>query len=154
MKNRTAAKDTLFRLATGVHRAVFRATKGRVLGRTLGMPVVDLITVGRRSGQERSTILAVPVVDGDRLVLVASFGGDDRDPAWYLNLRAHPVVRVTGLGTTRTMRARTASEEERAALWPRIVNSYKGYANYQTRTRRRIPVVVLEPAAVADNADA
>ncbi|SDS10897.1 nitroreductase/quinone reductase family protein [Actinopolymorpha singaporensis] len=150
MKTRTAVKDRLFRMATGAHRALFTATKGRVLGRTLGMPAIELITVGRRSGQERSTMLTVPVVDGDRLVLVASFGGDDRHPAWYLNLRAHPTVRVTGFGTTRTMRARTAGEEERAALWPRIVASYRGYANYQTRTTRRIPVVVLEPVTDVD----
>lgn len=150
MKTRTAAKDTFHRLSTGAHRAVFTATKGRVLGRALGMPVIELITVGRRSGQERSTMLTVPVVDGDRLVLVASFGGDDRDPAWFHNLRVHPTVRVTGLGATRTMRARIAGEEERAALWPRIVASYRGYANYQARTTRRIPVVVLEPTNDAD----
>jgi deazaflavin-dependent oxidoreductase (nitroreductase family) len=150
MRTRTAVKDRLTRLGTGAHRAVFTASKGRVFGRALGMPVIELVTVGRRSGRERSTMLTVPVVDGDRLVLVASYGGDDRHPAWYLNLRAHPTVRVTGLGATRTMRARVAGEEEHAALWPRIVSSYQGYANYQTRTTRRIPVVVLEPATDPD----
>jgi deazaflavin-dependent oxidoreductase (nitroreductase family) len=150
MKAPTAVKDRLFRLSTGAHRALFTITKGRVAGRALGMPVIELITVGRRSGRERSTMLTVPVVDENRLVLVASFGGDDRDPAWFHNLRAHPTVRVTGLGATRTMQARIAGDEERAALWPRIVASYQGYANYQTRTTRRIPVVVLEPLTDAE----
>jgi deazaflavin-dependent oxidoreductase (nitroreductase family) len=109
------------------------------------MPVVELVTTGRRSGKERSTMLAVPVVDGDRLVLVASFGGDDRHPAWYLNLQANPEVHATIAGSTRAMIARTATEEERAELWPRITSTFEGYARYQERTRRPIPVVILEP---------
>jgi deazaflavin-dependent oxidoreductase (nitroreductase family) len=76
---------------------------------------------------------------------VASFGGDDRHPAWYLNLRANPEVRVTIAGSTRTMIARIATEEERAELWPQIISVFEGYARYQKRTERPIPVVVLEP---------
>jgi deazaflavin-dependent oxidoreductase (nitroreductase family) len=109
------------------------------------MPLVELVTTGRRSGKERSTMLAVPIIDADRLVLVASFGGDDRHPAWYLNLQANPEVRATIAGTTRTMIARTATEEERVELWPQITSRYQGYARYQERTERPIPVVILEP---------
>jgi deazaflavin-dependent oxidoreductase (nitroreductase family) len=80
------------------------------------------------------------------LVVVASFGGDDRHPAWYLNLQANPEVRVTiGGSTRRTMIARTATDEERAELWRQIISTFEGYARYQERTERQIPVVILEP---------
>jgi deazaflavin-dependent oxidoreductase (nitroreductase family) len=138
-------KDALYRVSTAIHRAVFRASKGRILGKAFGMPVAELVTTGRRSGKKRSTMLAVPITEGDRLVLVASFGGDDRHPAWYLNLRANPQVRATTAGSTRVMTARTANEEERAELWPRITSVFEGYARYQERTERPIPVVILEP---------
>ena len=76
---------------------------------------------------------------------MASKGGDDRNPEWYLNLTANPGVDVTLNGTTTPMRARTASAEEKAELWPTIVAAYKGYAGYQKRTDRDIPVVICEP---------
>ncbi|BCJ28113.1 nitroreductase [Actinocatenispora sera] len=110
----------------------------------MGMPVAELVTVGRRTGRERATMLAVPVLEADRLVLVASFGGDDRHPAWFLNLRANPSVRVTVAGSTRRPTARVATGAERAALWSRIVERYAGYARYQQRTERELPIVVLE----------
>jgi deazaflavin-dependent oxidoreductase (nitroreductase family) len=92
------------------------------------MPLVELVAIGLRSGKERSTMFAVPIVDSDRLVLVASFG-DDRHPAWHLNLQANPEVRATFAGSTRTMIARTATEEERAELWTRITSVFEGYAD-------------------------
>ena len=88
-------KDALFKVSTGLHRGVFTVSNGRIFGTVLGMPVVKLVTIGRSSGKERSTMLTAPIADGDRLVLVASFGGDDRHPAWYRNLEANPQVRVT-----------------------------------------------------------
>jgi len=139
------SKDVLYKVATRIHRALFNVSKGRILGKAFGMPVAELVTTGRKSGKERSTMLAVPIADGDRVVLVASFGGDDRHPAWYLNLQANPEVRVTMAGSNRTMLARLATEEERAELWPRITSVFEGYARYQGRTERPIPVVVLEP---------
>jgi deazaflavin-dependent oxidoreductase (nitroreductase family) len=90
-------------------------------------------------------MLVVPIVDGDRLVLAASFGGDERHPGWYLNLQASPEVRATFAGSTRTMIARISTEEERAELWPRITSVFEGYARYQERTERPIPVIILEP---------
>jgi deazaflavin-dependent oxidoreductase (nitroreductase family) len=107
--------------------------------------LVQFVTIGRRSGKARAKMLSVPIIAGDRLVLVASFGGDDRHPAWYLNLRSNPEVRVTIAGLTRTMIARIATEEERAELWPQIISVFEGYARYQKRTERPIPVVILEP---------
>ena len=118
------SKEALYKVATGIHRAVFNISKGRIFGKAFGMPVVELVTTGRRSGKERSTMLAAPIVDADRLVLVASYGGDDRHPTWYLNLRANPEVRVTIAGSTRTMIARIATEEEKDELWPQITSRY------------------------------
>lgn len=78
-------------------------------------------------------------------MLVASFGGDDRHPAWYRNLRANPDVEVLLRGRTRSVHARTATGAERDELWARIVRIYEGYDRYQRRTDRQIPVVILEP---------
>ena len=135
---------------TGLHRALLRITGGR-LGRRLGsMPVIDLTTRGRKSGQLRTTILTVPHREpgshGERLIVIASRGGDDLQPAWYLNLVAEPTVQVAQWGEhPRPYRARTADPDERARLWPLAVKAYRGYAQYQRKTTREIPVVILEP---------
>ena len=142
---RMRSKDALYKVATRIHLALFNVSKGRILGKAFGMPVVELVTTGRKSGKERSTMLAASIADGDRVVLVASYGGDDRHPAWYLNLQANPEVKVTIAGSTHPMIARTATEEERGELWPRITSVFEGYARYQERTERPIPVVILEP---------
>lgn len=109
------------------------------------MPVLLLTTTGRRTGRARRTVLTTPVHDDDRIVLVASYGGDDRHPAWFLNLRDAPDVTVAMEGRTRSMTARIASDEEKGDLWLRIVAAYGGYGSYQGRTDRDIPVVILEP---------
>jgi deazaflavin-dependent oxidoreductase (nitroreductase family) len=139
------AKDASTRVLTGIHRAVFRVSKGRLANTGFRMPVLELTTIGRKTGKRRSTMLTSPVQDGERLVLVASYGGDDRHPTWFLNLRDHPDVEITMRGETRAMKARVASAEEKAELWPRVVEAYKGYAQYQTRTDRDIPLVIVEP---------
>lgn len=126
------------------HRAVLRLSGGRLLARPFGMPTVALTTIGRRSGQPRTVLLTTPVHDAQRLVLVASKGGDDRHPDWYRNLVADPEVTLTLDGEPRRMLARTASPEEKAELWPDIVAAYRGYASYQRRTNRDIPVVICE----------
>lgn len=128
-----------------VHRAVLALSRGR-LGWDLGrMPVVQLHTVGRSSGLRRSTMLTAPVHGDGRYVLVASKGGDDRNPEWYENLCANPEVELTVSGETRPYRARTASESEKAELWPEIVSAYPGYDSYRRRTRRNIPVILCDP---------
>jgi len=110
------------------------------------MPVVELTTTGRKSGQPRSVMLTSPVQDGDTWVVVASRGGDDQHPAWYLNLRDHPEVEVSLQGKVKQpMRARIATPEERARLWPQVTTVHKGYAGYQEKTEREIPLVLLEP---------
>jgi deazaflavin-dependent oxidoreductase (nitroreductase family) len=138
-------KDVVARLVTGFHEAVFRVSNGRVGNKGFGMPVVMLTTTGRKSGKRRTTMLTSPTQDGEGIVLVASYGGDDRHPAWFLNLRDNPEVEVTMRGQTRPMRARVASSEEKAELWPRVVAAYRGYGQYQKRTERDIPLVIVEP---------
>jgi len=137
--------DISLKTVSQVHRTIVHLTGGRILGSALGMPVVELHTVGRKSGQPRSTMLTAPVVDGDRVVLVASKGGDDRNPDWYLNLMAHPEAEVTMAGRRRPILARRASPQEKAELWPRVVRAYQGYGSYQRRTERDIPLVICEP---------
>lgn len=141
-----AIKDLIAKTVTMTHETVFRLSQGRLLGKIMGMPVVILTTTGRKSGQRRSTMLTSPVALGDALVLVASYGGDPRHPAWFLNLQANPDVEITSGGSTRKMRARIATPDEKAELWPKVIAAYKGYAAYQERTDRDIPLVIVEPA--------
>ncbi|MEV8268447.1 nitroreductase family deazaflavin-dependent oxidoreductase [Microbacterium sp. NPDC076911] len=141
----TALKDFGHRMVNRVHRAILAVSGGR-LGSTMGsMPVIELTTIGRTSGSPRTVMLTAPIHDDDRYVIVASKGGDSRHPAWYLNLVANPEVEVSVHGRTIPMTARTATPDERAELWPKITRSYRGYAGYQTKTTREIPVVICEP---------
>lgn len=140
-----AVTDFGHRMLNRVHRGILAVSGGRVGARLGTMPVVELHTVGRSSGARRSVMLTSPIHDDGRYVLVASKGGDDRHPAWYLNLVADPAVELTVEGRTTPMVARTATGDERAALWSRIVREYRGYGGYQRKTSREIPVVVCEP---------
>jgi deazaflavin-dependent oxidoreductase (nitroreductase family) len=144
MSLQQAIADAGFRLMNSSHRAILRLSHGRVLHTAFGMPVVELRTIGRKTGQSRTTVLTAPVHDAARVVLVASKGGDARDPQWYGNLKANPDVEILIEGENRMLRARTASEGEHAELWPRIVSAYKGYGGYQNKTTRTIPVVICE----------
>jgi deazaflavin-dependent oxidoreductase (nitroreductase family) len=139
------AKDRIGLLVNTIHRNVFLATNGRVFGKLMGMPALMLTTTGRKTGQERQSMLTTPVHDNDRIVIVASWGGDDRHPKWYLNLRENPDVEVVIDGRKRAMRAKVATPEEKTELWPQVVSTYKGYGQYQTRTEREIPLVILTP---------
>lgn len=128
------------------HRALQWVTRGRVGWIIGGMPVIELTTIGRRSGVARTTMLTSPLRDGDAYVVVASRGGDDQHPAWFLNLRDHPRVEVVVSGGPRTpMLARVATAEEHARMWPIIAKKYSNYAGYQAKTTREIPLVLLEP---------
>lgn len=138
--------DIAMKAMNAVHRAVLRVSGGRVGWRALGMPVLELTTTGRRSGEPRSVMLTAPLREDGHLVVVASRGGDDRHPAWFLNLRDEPRVQVAVGGGPRTpMIARIATAQERARMWPQITDRYANYAGYQRRTEREIPLVVLEP---------
>jgi len=127
------------------HRALLKATGGRIPKRILGMQPVELHAIGRKTGERRSTLLTAPICEDERVVLIASKGGSQDHPIWYKNLVANPEVEITIDGRTRPMRARTASGQERAQLWPIVVKANKGYEGYQRNTDREIPVVVCEP---------
>jgi deazaflavin-dependent oxidoreductase (nitroreductase family) len=145
MSFRTAWADLLMKTMSRTHRALLTLTGGRI-GWTIGsLTAVELHTTGRSSGKRRSTMLTSPVHRGGRYILVASKGGDDRHPDWYLNLTKNPDVELTIRGKTLPMRARTATAAEKAELWPEIVAAYRGYAEYQRKTTRDIPVVICEP---------
>lgn len=127
------------------HTAVYRATRGAVGHRFPGAPPMLLLDhVGAKSGTRRTTPL-VYVRDGEDLVLVASKGGHPRHPGWFHNLRANPDTTVQVGSRRRAVRARVADPQERARLWPRAVQTYGGYRDYQQRTEREIPLVILSP---------
>lgn len=127
------------------HRALLKLSGGRLPKKVAGMQAVELHTVGRKTGLRRATLLTSPIYGEDRVVLVASKGGHSDDPMWYKNLVANPEVQITVGERTRTMRARTATPDEKAVLWPELVKVYKGYDSYQRNTSRDIPVVICEP---------
>jgi deazaflavin-dependent oxidoreductase (nitroreductase family) len=135
----------VLRRLMSVHAKVYRLTNGRIGHRLPGGPPVLLLDhVGAKSGTKRTTPLLY-VEDDPNVVLVASKGGYPKHPGWYHNLRANPDTTVQ-LGTERrSVRARVATPEERERLWPKAVETYSGYAGYQQRTDREIPLVILEP---------
>jgi deazaflavin-dependent oxidoreductase (nitroreductase family) len=138
--------DLFFRGLNTVHRTVLKISGGRLGWEVANMPVLELTTTGRKSGRPHTVVLTSPVRDGEAIVVVASRGGDNHHPAWFLNLRDNPDVDVVlGREPKRPMRARIADPSERARLWPQVVARYKGYGDYQTRTDREIPLVLLEP---------
>jgi deazaflavin-dependent oxidoreductase (nitroreductase family) len=129
----------ILRHLIGGHAAVYRASH-----RVPGMPPTLLLDhVGAKSGAKRTSPLAY-LRDGENVVLVASKGGYPKNPAWFYNLRANPETTVQVGSERRPVRARVANPEERARLWPRVVDAYAGYDDYQRRTGREIPLVILE----------
>lgn len=138
--------DVMFKTMNGVHRLVLRLSGGRLGSRISTMPVLELTTTGRKSGLARTVMLTAPLTVGEALVVVASRAGDDKTPAWFHNLTSNPEVTVKVVGEqARPMRARVASDAERAELWPRITSQFSSYADYQRKTSRQIPLVFLEP---------
>jgi deazaflavin-dependent oxidoreductase (nitroreductase family) len=138
----------LLALITAVHRFLYRASGGRVGARAGRLTFLLLEHTGRRSGRRYLAPLLY-VEDGERLVVVGSNAGDDRDPAWWQNLKARPEASVQ-VGTRRlAVRARAAVGEERARIWRRLLEGWPQYARYQERTAREIPIVVLEPRGAA-----
>jgi len=123
--------------------ALYKASGGKMGGSMKGAPILLLTTTGRKTGKPRTNPLLY-LNDGDDLVIVASVGGAPQHPVWFLNLQANPEVEVQ-IGNGKEMRrAREATPEERERLWPQLVAMYAGYAQYQQKTTRTIPVVLLE----------
>ena len=143
----TPATRRAIRALTDAHVALIRITHGRVGARMGTMRLCILTTTGRATGARRHSPLACfPHADG--LVVIASAGGSDKDPGWYRNLVANPAVGVEVDGVGQPMTARTATDEEKAQIWPGIVAVAKNFEGYQTRTERNIPVVILEPIGI------
>ncbi|HEY2427936.1 MAG TPA: nitroreductase/quinone reductase family protein [Acidimicrobiales bacterium] len=139
--------DLSLKAMNAIHRGVLKLSGGRLGWEGMGMPVLELTTTGRKTGQPRTVMLTSPLQEGSTIVVVASRGGDDTHPGWFLNLRDNPDVMVALKGgAPQPMRARVASPEERARLWPRVTSDHKNYAGYQTKTKREIPLVLLEPS--------
>jgi len=138
--------DRFLKMMNAVHRAALKVSGGRLGWTASNMPVVELTTTGRKTGRRHAVMLTSPIRDGDALVVVASRGGDDRSPAWYLNLVANPEVDVAVQGKPPVpMLARVATDDQRARLWPLVTVDHRNYADYQKRTEREIPLVLLRP---------
>jgi deazaflavin-dependent oxidoreductase (nitroreductase family) len=135
----------VIRFGTALHVLVYRATRGRIGGRLRGGAQILLLDhVGARTGVKRTTPL-VYLRDGENLVVVASKGGHSRHPAWFHNLRASPLTTIQIGSARQAVQARVADPQEHARLWPKAVEVYGGYEDYQQRTAREIPLVILEP---------
>jgi deazaflavin-dependent oxidoreductase (nitroreductase family) len=133
------------RASAKFHKALYRFTKGRV-GRTLrGATIVFLTTTGRRTGAQHTWPL-VGIRDGDDWVVMASNGGNDVHPSWYLNLTANPGAMIEVGGARSAVRADVAKDAERARIWSKVIAEQPVFAGYQKKTDREIPVVVLKPS--------
>jgi len=134
----------VMRLISGTHELCYRLSGGVIGGRLGHLPVLLLTTTGRRSGRKR-TIPLVYLSDGENMVIIASNGGSDRHPEWWLNLRSQPKAEVQLGADARTVVAHRAEGDERERLWREVVELYHGYDEYRQITSREIPVVVLTP---------
>ncbi len=129
------------------HPKLYRLTGGRIGGKLANLPVLLIETIGRKSGERRTTALTYmpyPYPEGGGYVVIASLLGEPNHPAWYLNLKADPKISIRIGSQRRAVEARDAEGEEREAIWDQIIALSPDYARYRERTERRIPVVVLE----------
>lgn len=142
----------IMRLYSQANVWLYRRTGGRLGARwrvgsafPFGVPVLLLTTIGRKTKARRTTPL-IFIEDGGAYVVVASQGGLPKDPLWYSNLRAMPLAELQVGAEVLAVRARDATPEERARLWPKLVAHYKDFATYQAWATRTIPIVLLERA--------
>jgi F420H(2)-dependent quinone reductase len=143
-KDLSGPANLALKLGTSVHAGVYRATSGRLLGRMGKNPLLLLNTIGRKSGKKRTTPLLY-VVNGEDFVIIASKGGAPTQPAWYLNLKANPDVTVEVGERKVRVRAEEVAGEEKARLWQKMSEIYPTYDDYQKKTEREIPLLVLHP---------
>lgn len=133
--------NTVKRLSA-LHAFLFRATGGRIGRRLVNNDMLLLTTTGTKSATPH-TVPLLYLRDGERYVIIASWGGRPTNPQWYRNLLAHPEATIQILSKKIDITARTANTQERARLWPRVIAAYHAYAEYESRTTREIPVVIL-----------
>ena len=136
--------DSFMKLANTIHRALIKVSAGKRGWVFYGMPVIKLTTIGRVSGKDRSVMLTSPVKPDGDICLVASKGGDDRHPEWYLNLLRDPRVKVELPSGIKSMVATITEGDERELLWNQIVSDFPNYGSYQEKTNREIPVIILK----------
>jgi len=137
-------RKAMIRSVARIHEFWYRVTGGMIGSSWMGRNMLLLTTTGRKSGRERTTPLLY-IRDGDNLVVIASYGGSDRDPDWWQNLEKNPEAHVRAGSRKLIVRAEKASAEEKRRLWPLVVQTYAAYDDYQKRTTRDIPVVILRP---------
>jgi len=137
----------LFKLVARIHTWLYRLTGGRLGSQMSGLNVLLLTSRGRKSGKNRTTPLGY-IMDGDNFVIIASNGGLDNHPAWYHNLRSTPLTTIQVRERVIRVNADRASAAERQRLWQTLIQTAPGYANYEKRTSREIPLVILQPASV------
>ena len=135
-------KARLINLIPRANVIVYRRSRGRLGGKMRDLPVLILHTVGRKTGKPRQSPLLY-IQDGENYAIVGSRGGSDAHPAWWLNLQANPHATIEIKGTKRSVSARAATAEERGRCWPRLIAGYPFYTDYQARTAREIPVILL-----------
>jgi deazaflavin-dependent oxidoreductase (nitroreductase family) len=128
----------------GIHRTLYRVTKGKVGGAMGSMQLLLLTTTGRKTGKERTWPLAF-FRDGENMIIVGSNGGQPRDPAWCYNLRSNPITTVQVGADTIKVRAEQANAEESERLWPLIIAQAANFAEYRKKTTREIPLMILHP---------
>jgi deazaflavin-dependent oxidoreductase (nitroreductase family) len=120
-------------------------SKGRIGSTRVGYPTLLLTTIGAKTGQQR-TVPLIYIPHGEKLFLVASNGGEPKNPGWYYNLCANPLVQVTRDGTVASYLAREVEPDERAAIWAKALSIYTGFEAYRKRTTRaQIPIIELQP---------
>ncbi len=135
-------RDSTAKHLSTLHRLLYVATRGRVGKRLVNNDMLLLSTTGRHSGKTH-TVPLLFLRDGTEFVVVASWGGRDRHPEWYLNLLSQPEALVHLRRHRFSVQASTADGKRRERLWPRVVAAYDGYRTYQGRTSREIPIVIL-----------
>jgi deazaflavin-dependent oxidoreductase (nitroreductase family) len=132
------------KLGSGVHTGLYRATGGKLFGRMGKSPIMLLNTVGRKTGRKRTSPLLY-VMDGEDFVIIASKGGAPAHPAWYLNLKANPDATVEVGDREVRVRPEEVDSEEKVRLWQKMIEMYPTYDDFQTKTKREIPLLVLRP---------
>ena len=137
--------DFLIKWMSRLNTFMYRRGGGEGLGSTFqNIPVALLTTTGRKTGQPRVSPLYF-LRDGDRVIVAASKGGSEKNPMWYLNLKADPKVSVQIKKEVLNLNARDATDEERQKYWKQLVDMYPSYEDYQSWTDRTIPIVVCDP---------
>lgn len=142
----SSVSSLLARILPGLDAFAIRLSKGRwTVTNLVGLPIIELITIGARSGKRRITPL-VSLWDGDKIALIGSNFGKPRHPSWYHNLKAHPECEVRWNGKIVAYTAREAQGQEREKYWQLSLSYYAGYEKYKTRAgKRTIPVILLDP---------